>query len=228
VIEEIRGKNRGVKAYRADVFESAPGGAAGRRVSLLKDKGTGFRLEMDLPEGGKYVMLSDGEQMLVWMPPFDAVWRSDLRRVGEELGPEAVRELDRDWRPPWAFGADNTPDDSLRYLGMEEIDGRRAYVLEGRAPLPQRTSASGTSSTQRVWINANTGFPERAVFCDERGAETRSQRFTNVVTNPTWHNNTFRLDVPAGVPTVDATDNHIEMIRQRRLMHGRFEEPPAE
>lgn len=230
VIEEIRRRNRAVKSYRAVLVESWPDGGEGPRVSLLKGEGGRFRLEMDLPdpEGGKYIMLSDGEQILVWMPHFESVWRSDLRRVEEEMGPDVVRSLDRDWRLPWMLGIDDMPADSLRYLGMEEIDGRRAYVLEVKTRMPDGMEAARMPSSRKVWIDVRTGLPERIVFHDGQGTETRTQRFTNVVANPTWEGDPFHLDVSPGVPTRDETDEHIEMIRQRRIMDAPAAESPAE
>lgn len=232
VVDEIRRKNRDVKSFKAEMVMSMGmmGSSMEMKGSLLKGEGDEFRMEMDLPfmEGARQVMVSDGEQMLIWMPHMNMLQRIDQKRMEEELGPEIAGSMQRGSMGSQMTGIDDMQPDSLRYLGTEVTDGRRAYVLEGKTKIPEGMPAMPfMPRTQKVWVSAETGFLERAVFYNETGAEMMSQRFSNVVTNPTWEGDPFRLDIPAGVQPIDMTDTTIAMMRQMTGSAGSAREGEA-
>ena len=218
VVEEIRRKNKDVKSFKGNMTMTMGmmGTSMEMKGSMMKGEGKQFRMDMDLPfmEGAKQIVVSDGEETLIWMPHMNMLQRIDNKRMEEELGPE-IANMRSGSMGSQVSGLDEMRADSLRYVGMEELDGRQAYVLEGETKIPEGVSAMPfMPRSQKIWINTETGFPERAVYYNDQGTEMMSQRFTDVVTDPVFEGDPFHLDVPEGVQPIDITDNVIAMMGQ--------------
>lgn len=233
VIEEIRGKNSDVKRFQGKmVMKMAMMGTEMEMDgSVIKGEDGRFWMEMNLPfmEGAKQVVVSDGAETLVWMPHMNMLQKIDTKRVEEALGPEFAGMQGGAGGASTLSGLDEMREDSIRYLGTEPITGGDAYVLEGKAKMPESMKPMPFMPTgQKVWINRETGFLERAVYYNDEGTEMMSQTFSDVETDPTWDEDPFVLDLPEGITPIDITDNVISMFGGMRKTEPAPAETPAE
>jgi outer membrane lipoprotein-sorting protein len=152
VMQAIRNAVLGIERYseKAEVSMNMnlpmdipmfPGGQVKQSMQMWMDSGK-YRVEamlegmegmlegMQHMEGmdelGKTITVCDGEKVYSYVPMINMVTVYDMEKLKQAMGPDFASELEKTVQP---FA--NLDEDRMEYMGIETLNGKSMYVLEG-------------------------------------------------------------------------------------------------
>jgi outer membrane lipoprotein-sorting protein len=98
----------------------------------------------------------------------------------------------------------------LKYVGDEDFDGQKMWVLEGTPKAGTAAAApSGPAGQQpgkiRISVGQKDNFPHRWILYAKDGTEMAETQITNVKLNPKLDDALFKYTPPAGAQVMDMT-----------------------
>ncbi|MCK4391937.1 outer membrane lipoprotein carrier protein LolA [Candidatus Bipolaricaulota bacterium] len=201
LLDKIHEKLQGVNSYRATFQMGFANGmqVVGEIAFVRPDQ-----LNMEMVESGDdrtmQYLYSDGLTLWQYMPFYGLVSKVDLAALKEEFPVAAAKLIQKQTHVQWIFnGVDN---DSIGYLGLEELDGENVLVFQATVP------ASGDNpniSLVKAWISPTDGLQRRVEYYSSDGKRSYYQSLTNVTVNIAIPEAEFQFQAPEGVTVMDAT-----------------------
>ncbi|NCC50854.1 MAG: hypothetical protein EOM20_06510 [Spartobacteria bacterium] len=139
VMETIRNAVTGITRYRQTATTRIkldmpameallPGGIMEQNMKMTAD-GEKFHVESriaGLEMLGATLTVSDGKTMSVYVPLAHMVTTYDMEEIKKALGPEYLSDMEKTIQP---FA--NLDEEQLAYMGIDTVNGKSMYVLEG-------------------------------------------------------------------------------------------------
>jgi len=218
VVKTIMDRTLGIKKYRQTMVMKM--NMMGSQMDMKGDmwmEGDKLYLEMTIPPMDmKQIMVSDGETSYTYMPAMNMVQKMDTARLKAELGdsfsPMGGGQAGGSGNSIQPF--DGIKSDAMTYVGTEDIDGQKLYVLEGAFPQPSeemRQMNPFIPSSARYWVSIEDGMPRRSTYISEEGQEMFRQDFSNIKLNPEIDPDRFTFEPPEGVQIIDMTEMILNM-----------------
>lgn len=212
VMERITKLAEEVRSFRAKMTTAMMGSTFCGEVMAKRPRM--YKLVMDMGMG-KQITIFDGRVQWMYQPQMKMAIKLDLGKL-EEAGVGELQEekAGKDITKPFA-GMERG---SIKYLGKENLDGRKVYVFEGK-PKPSakggfaRMRGMSPPERMKVWIGVEDGLLYKQVFYNEKGAEMMSMEFGEVQVNIPIRDEEFSFTPPEGVQVVDMTEGTINMLK---------------
>lgn len=141
--------------------------------------------------------------MWQYMPQMNMVQKFDWAKLKETFGEKFARDQTKKVNEP--FRGMNKA--TLRYFGIENLDGEDVYVFEGKSSQVEEKGLEGFKPGKiKMYIGTNDGILRKMITYDLKDNEMTAQRYKNIKLNQDIPDSTFVFTPPEGTQVVDMTD----------------------
>jgi len=109
---------------------------------------------------------------------------------------------------------------NVSFLGIEDVDGRSAYVLEAK-PEAKRDESHSLVSLTKMWVDKETWMALRCKMYDSKGNLMIETEISNLKVNTGIPDSEFEFEVPAGAEIKVIDLNNLEVPEKMSLEEAR-------
>lgn len=109
---------------------------------------------------------------------------------------------------------------NVSLLGIEDVDGRSAYVLEAK-PEAKRDESHSLVSRTKMWVDKETWMALRCKMYDSKGNLMIETKISNLKVNTGIPDSEFEFEVPAGAEIKVIDLNNLEVPEKMSLEEAR-------
>jgi len=114
-----------------------------------------------------------------------------------------LKSLDEDARKKGWASAGYLEEDSIHYLGKEQLGNVEVLVFEGKQSMLRAPRNSKGPGKGRVYFSGNDGILRKLVTYDHQGNETGSQTFSNIHLDSSISAKDFEFTPPDGTQIME-------------------------
>ena len=140
------------------------------------------------------LIISNGKIQWNYMPSLNFAFKYDLNA------------LDEDAREKGWIAADYFEEDSIQFLGREQMGKEEMYVFVGTQSALRRPEHFKHPGKARVYFSVKDGLPRKIVSYDHQGQETGSQTFSNIRKDASISAKDFEFTPPEGTRVHEVKD----------------------
>ncbi|MBI4831841.1 MAG: outer membrane lipoprotein carrier protein LolA [Candidatus Lindowbacteria bacterium] len=228
MMDEVTQKVKAVNSYRVDVkMETSMEGqkmvTSGTMAFKMPDKmhmvtTTAMPSMPNMPPGMsnmKQDTYSTGDTLWTYMPAMNMARKVDMAKVKKQF-PQAPTGKTEDPTKPFEAFLKN----KIKFVEKKTVDGQPVYVFEGDiAELSAQMSGGqmgpqDTPSKMAVWINSETGLPNKMLIYAKNNALMMTHIYSNYKINVPINESEFQFKPPAGVQVMDDTQMVMDSMKK--------------
>ncbi|MFH0838683.1 MAG: outer membrane lipoprotein-sorting protein [Candidatus Omnitrophota bacterium] len=163
----------------------------------------------------KQTIISNGSLMWVYIPGTSGVSKINLDALRRHFGNNYF-----DYQEPNVCKPFKEVDrDSLKFLGVEQYEGKDVYVFEAAPSKNQIAQGLSPAAKVTLWISTDTGLEHKTSITDESGNEIMRHIFKDFVINTPINDYEFEFKPSKDVQISDIT-NDIQA-KMKEIVAGR-------
>ncbi|MCX5656871.1 MAG: outer membrane lipoprotein-sorting protein [Candidatus Omnitrophica bacterium] len=156
VIKLIQEKSKDIKSYQAkfNLNMKGPQGEMAMNGDIKFKRPDKLKMELSLVNvpDAKQLMISDGNTMWQYVPALKMASKIDISTLKKEFGDTYLSQTKEDISQPLKDVEEN----SLRYLGKENIEGKEFFILEAK-PKALPGGKEAPFAKIKIWIDSESG-----------------------------------------------------------------------
>jgi len=189
--------------YRFKVEDNEQSYTTEGEIFFKKPDKVKMEMLLVLKEPMKQTVISNGRTMWIYILKFNQASRIDIDNLKAFFGADYFNYQEPNLCKPFKEMNRKT----LRFLGIEKLNGEDMYVFEGEpSPLQIAQGNMPSGSKVKLWVGVKDGLQYKTSIFDESGKEVIEHTFKDFVINQLINDYEFEFRPPSDAQVIDSTE----------------------